>query len=99
MISVSGMCRAASTAKRIISTAPIAKLVEIEPGGADHAVDARIDARDGIVDRGLRRAEVDHDVGVTEQIWEHGVEPRVGASGEEGIVSLRDRLADGLPHP
>ena len=71
MISALAMCLEASTAKRIINTAPIAKFgatkalpgprtfaqrLDVEAGRPDHDVHAGLDAGNGIAQRDVGRA-------------------------------------------
>jgi len=57
------MCLAASVAKRIINTAPIAKFGAT--GGANDSVHAGAQAAQRVLERGVRPCEVDEHVGVS----------------------------------
>ena len=109
------MCREASAAKRIISTAPMAKFgakktfapcrrrgraLDVPARGPDDDVDAGLERRPRVGQRGVGPREVDEHVGVAE----HVLRPRRPSAGIGAPVSSRsvgrlDGRAHRLPHP
>src|SRR5207244_6039410 len=63
-----------------------------------HHVDARLETRAGVLERDFGSGEVDHHVGVAENVLEGEVELRVHAAHQRQVVGALDGLADGLAH-
>ena len=81
------------------STANAAHLLEIEAGGPDDGMDARLETGPDVVDGRVGGAEVDEDVRIAEHVPQLGVERRVGPACQLHVVGAVHRTAHGLPHP
>ena len=75
-----------------------ANACQLEPRGPDDDVDVGRKTLTSILDRGLGRAEVDHDVGVAQRVSKRELQRRVGASRERHVLGIVYRGANGLPH-
>ena len=107
------MCFDASAAKRIMSTAPIAKFgqkrtfapVEARAAASTSqplvpttACTPAATAARTLSSAGVGLREVDEHVGVAEHVGDRGVERGVGAAGQLHVVGALDRAAHRLPH-
>ena len=60
--------------------------VEVEAGGADDGVDARLQAGADVAERGVGDGEVDDDVDLAEDLGELDPERRVGPAGQLRVL-------------
>ena len=72
--------------------------LEVEAGGADDGVDARLQAGADVVERGVGDGEVDDDVGLAEHVGQLDPERRVRPAGQLHAFGRLDGLADRLAH-